>query len=359
MDFNVLNAPYNAPTDGLTDAYPAIQQAANDAMVGGGRLILPAPSAPGGYRLSKPISVTRALTARGDGYESYLANTLQQTGYRGTTLICGQTNGAFNVQSDEPFICEGLMIVHPLRPQGGLVSIQLDAGTTGSLHFNPDSVLRDVFILGADTAVKTINAALWTFDGVRVEGVYTCSFFIQNVNDPGDGDSTIVNCRSSGPPTWHIVIQSSGGLRIANTKMNGGTVGIYGSPNLTSPYQINPLLISGCSIEGTTYGVLLQRNVGNMGIGNVALNGNEIQGSVAAIMAQAAASGIWISQMIITGNVLRTTTGGNCIALSGVNDCGICSNVLCSDGASGVTGLALSGNNNVQTGFNLKGAGVA
>jgi hypothetical protein len=129
----------------------------------------------------------------------------------------------------------------------------------------------------------------YVIDHCNFQNSVTYGAYLQCINSPGSGDHTIINCTFSGAPTDQLHIKSGGGLRVVNNKFNGGSQGIYIDGSVATTQGIAPLIITGNSIEGASFGILAQRPSGTEAMGAFAITGNEINCS-AGIVFQASVS---------------------------------------------------------------------
>ncbi|SHH46880.1 Right handed beta helix region [Bradyrhizobium erythrophlei] len=168
---------------------------------------------------------------------------------------------------------------------------------------------------------------------------------------------------SSGAVTNSIVVQSGGGLRIVNNKINHNQQGngIAILPNVVTTQAISPFFIQNNSIEGCVIGILFQRPAGvTEQVGNVLITGNEIIGNNIAINMQNSGTNPtvpWILGGVINGNFIYAGSGGFGMNIGGATGFNIVGNQL---NGPGSTGLFVDGTSTSLIGQfgNNKGASV-
>jgi len=344
---------------GVADDSTAIQASINGAQLTGGVSFGP----PGSYKVAVGLSITGRVSFWGVGYEGSAVNVSATTGYKSTTLVCGQTINCISVSTPSPVLLERFQITYPLTPTVGTAAITLDAPGGGTIA-NVDSVLRDIQIIGADIGVKTVNAGTFTIDRIRIDGAKSYSAYLQWVNQPGSGDSNITNSIFSGGPSAHLNVLSGGGLRIVNNKLNSPNlgIGIAVVPNQVTSQGITPFFVANNSIEGTLFGMLFQRGAGiTETVGPAMLiTGNEFIGSTNGIAMQASATNPtvpWILGGTISGNYCQTGSGQTCFGIGGASTLNLVGNT-CFGGGSTCIAIDPTTTDHIGNTGNNKGAGV-
>jgi len=354
--FNVV--AFGATGNGVTDDTAAIQAAINAAQVAGGQVLIPA----GSYKITAALAITSMVTILGVGYQGDQINLLQSTGYKASVLVCGTNNGCFSIATNGSVLIEKLQIVYPSRPSAGIAAIFLDAAA-GPTSFNAYSTFRDIHVIGADIGFKTGSATSYTVDRCNFQGCWNLSMDLKCINNPGAGDNNITGCTlSSSAVAAHILMESGGGQRIVNNKLNGGAIGIYILSAVATAFGMSPTIISDNSIEtlnNNAFGILAQRPSGTEGLGAFVISGNEINiagTSGQGIQFQASVSSPatpWIIGGTINGNYINATqTGMNVDGASGV--------VISANTITGATNGIIVGANtdHIRQSSNAFGTGV-
>ena len=284
--------------DGVADDTAAIQACIANAQVSGGVIIAEI----GDYKTTSCLSVTKTITIQGQGYAGH-----RQYPAAINASVFRPTANFLCVASNTPVFLERFQI-HYAPGVNTAKGIILD-GSGGTLSYNTDSIIRDVFIINANQCVVSVNVSRLRFDNNTLEGCGQVSMITAHVANPDGGDSFIANNTFSGQPTFaHLLYISGGALRIINNKFNGGgNAAIYILPD---PCSGNPPLagfggpfITGNSIEGTPYGMIVQQQPGceNARLDLLHVVGNEFGATL---------KGIWFRDGSISGGWIRTVTVG-------------------------------------------------
>jgi hypothetical protein len=289
---------------GSGDHTVALQAAINAAISTGRVLQLPAKQ----INASAPLAVAGPLTIRGTGCGSDLSSSPF-----GTRIVCSSAFKLFNV--DTPYGCEfrDLSIIMPsaLPSTAGAVGISLTA--SGAQNLN--SRIVNCRFAYCDIAIETQRAALWD---ISRNAFYSnnIGIYVRNGFNADSGDSIISNnfmTMATGISGIFGIYQvSSGGLRIAGNKLNGGNYSyVMALEDLTGApaTATSILLVSNNTMEGCDNGVMLFTRAGAVGTYQlISIVGNEIGvGGVAGarnIYIPADANGVWINDLTIAGNVL-------------------------------------------------------
>jgi len=200
-----------------------------------------------------------------------------------------------------------------------------------SIDENRGSIFNNVYISQFYTGIQFDKASSWSITDCGIAEFKKFGVWVKNTNNADSGDSGIVNTgiTTSVSGTVSVYINSSGGLKITNSKLNGGGTGIYLNPQTGNT---SDLLVSNTSIEGmTSYAVYLGGSGGYTWT-NIVLNGNQI----------ACTNGIGITidnsvgQMVISNNVIQVTgSSGSCgVIVSSGSGFSISDNVFYNTGST-------------------------
>ncbi len=290
-----LKDDFGAIGDGVADDTLAAQAWINAAQLYGGNAVAPV----GKYKTG-PLFATNNFRMIGEGYAS-----AQTYPVANNATVFLPTANFLKYTAATPFTMENIQINYPPGPCR-YTAIEIDA-PVGAI--NHDSILRDLFVINANIGVSAVRCARFNWDHIVMEGCQAASAYVRNLTNADGGDQTIVNSVFSGQPSGgHILYGSGGGLKIANCKMNGGNCAIYCSPDPGALAGFGDLFVTGCSIEGCTYGIIFQRGAAHGTFGTVCITGNEIAGQI-AIWARDDGGGNWLQLVSVTGNVIIGPTG--------------------------------------------------
>jgi hypothetical protein len=160
--------------------------------------------------------------------------------------------------------------------------------TTGAaLYFNVSGgspnvltypVVQNMTILNIPTSVQFVNAAQFIVDNCNLLNWSVTGINIANTYLSDMGDSSISNCfintGVTSTTSLGIFHQSSGGLKVVNTKILGGGSGYVMGWNGTNSADI---FFSNCSIEDTyNFGMYFSRYSGSGSVGSIMIQGCEI-----------------------------------------------------------------------------------
>ncbi len=212
--------------------------------------------------------------------------------YGGSIIHLTGTQGLSTFTADPLFIND---LSIDANPRATTIYLDAPAGST-----NTDSVIKDVHIVNTGYGLAMGSASRFNVDHLVVDGAASASVWVRNINFPDGGDATIQNSIFSGQPTAHLYYASAGDLRFLNNKCNGGSSSIQMALNTGSLAGTGTFQIKGCSLEGATYGILLQSPQRQIFDG-VYIEGNEIACSSAGIWVQV--NGNWLESLLITDNI--------------------------------------------------------
>lgn len=343
--------------DGVTANDTAWQAALSAAVAIGGKLAIP----PGSFLLNTTLVINGRVTIEGVGCQgdngliygnatTAAAFPTNPSGWMASVLVCGTNNGAFIAHTQQAVTLKSFQIFYPAQPSASTVAIALFSAT-GTSGVNTFNVMRDLCIIGSYNAMTIDNCLDFVMDsvifldnwGIPLQLTTGNSVqFTGATNAASFGDSTITNCtffNTVGP--YHIELLRYGGLRIVNNKFNitPNAAILIGPANYTDPgnpsnheFSVEPLIITGNSIEGSPTGILFQPNATSHGLcDQVVITGNQIWATTSCIsVAGGTVYPQWVSGVAITGNVLLfgNATGQYGVALGGANSVTISGNTF-------------------------------
>lgn len=157
------------------------------------------------------------------------------------------------------------------------------------------------------------DAYAWEFVGNYVASAVNAGVYVGNTTTADDGDSTVERNLFSnmGAAATSVYQVSSGGLRVANNKMNGGLYGYF--MELASGATTSILLIVGNSIENQTHsGIVVNNTAGSGGMSQIIIANNQLAYQpypINCLDPQAFAT-----TAVISGNVIVCASGADTIA---------------------------------------------
>lgn len=223
----------------------------------------------------------------------------------------------------------------PTKTSGAAIQFSPATGESSYMHF--ENVTFVSFPIGIDF----VAASLWKIIGCDFLSYTIAGVQVANENVADSGDSVITGCVFNNPySTGSGVLQkSSGGLKIIGNKFLGGSRGytmyLYGSTSV--------LIFSGNSVENMYDQCMAFDQYPPNGalFKNITITGNEFSVGDVAIQTGAAT---FIEEMVISGNVINMGASGSnaCIALTGVTDFIIDSNMIKGNGGLGSSAINLT-----------------
>lgn len=321
---------FDAVGDGTSDDTTALQNAINAAQSTGRPLFIPV----GTYKTTTGLIVTAPIYIFGAGpYKSIIRPTSGTNGINISPAILskGPTFENFGIAYSSP------------AASGDGINVTASSGEVDGAYF------RNLAITNAFNGIYFIRAAYWTVDGCAITDSGQSGVFVENQNNIDAGDSTITNSIIFNPTvtgsTNGIVWRGSGGLRISNNKINDVQTGI----NIQMPSaggNTGDILITGNSIEavglaGVQNGISLQR-LGTTGtLHSVLMTGNQLNGWANSINVLLDATGPWITNLTVLGNIIWGNTGAasNGIIVNSVANFVVSDNALRSGGVAGSVAL--------------------
>lgn len=381
---------FGATGNGLTDDTIALQNAINAAQNAfGAELYIPA----GKYKITAQLNVTKHLAIRGAGSQNIgnLAGVWQSGGgvtpitavTAGTAILPSSTIAAFVINTPDTVQIRDLAIAYltVATPATGTTAINFGI-SAGNSNFG--SLIENVVISGADRGVQFTNCLSQIVRGCTFWECQSYSVFVSNTagsSIASTGDYAIEgNTFVSGSTASmsHFYAQSGGGMRIVGNKFNtAGSVnnsyGININPT-SSGVSIEPVVITGNSIEGVRVGIQFSPGNATATITQSVIAGNQIWGSNSGpagisgraiqLTAASASFGQPTSGVIIAGNFLNVDGGGtsstSIIYIQNTSNVNIASNVYGVVSSAGTTALSQTSslNSNINTNANAASPGV-
>lgn len=296
---------WGAIPDGVTDDTGAIQSTINYAQTQSnpGPVYLPA----GSYKISSNLAVTRGVRIFGDGMNS-------------TIIYPSVSTTAFAVNTPQAVQISGMLINYSTAQNAGLyaITITASAGQQNSL-----SVLRDVQIANANSGVQFTNADLFLMDHCFIENFPNFGVQVSNAVDIDNGDSIITNSTffeyiyTTG---IGVDFLSSGGLRVENNKFGAEAYGVllnYATDAGSSIPNTAQLIVTGNSFDTvTSAAVQLQRQTNTDVFNSVIIANNLMPDCGNGVVVPLDANGVWLSSLIIMGNVYLSPATGSPVGVS-------------------------------------------
>jgi len=208
---------------------------------------------------------------------------------------------------------------------------------------NQGSYFENVLVYHFPTGIKFNAASNYTLIGCKLIENLDVGVYVQNTNNADSGDSSIDNCDfiSTSSNAIGVFQSSSGGLKVCNSKFNGGRYGYF--LGLDSTESTSNLLMSNVSIENMTVAAIqLSRMSGSASFSHVCLSNMQI--AICKNGIQVDASG-FMSKLTITGGSISLTSGvgTSAIGLGSVADFNI-------------GGMSIIGNGGSPTGISIAAA---
>jgi hypothetical protein len=295
VDASVRANWFGAVGDGTTDDTAALQGAITVAELLGRTLQY----GDGNFKITTALSTAKSIRHLGTGP---LTSVIKPAG----------TISAFSHDGTLAPTFESLGVDYASAASSGTAGFNITSSSGEAGYFHA----WNVRVHNAYNAFNFVKASQWTVDGCELIDSVQAGFFVQNTNNVDSGDSTIVNNLIFNPSatgsTSGLIWRSSGGLRFSNNKINNFKYGL--NIQLASGASTGDLLITGNSIEsvgfaGVDSGILIQR-LGTTGtLHSVVITGNQLNGWATAIQVPLDATGPWLSNLSIVGNVIYGNTG--------------------------------------------------
>ncbi|PDT71743.1 hypothetical protein CO683_00865 [Bradyrhizobium ottawaense] len=296
VDDSINVKVFGAKGDGSTDDTAAIQAAITAYQGTGATIFLPR----GAYKVSSPITITGTLRLVGES-RSGAAIT-----WTSTTLY------VLNINTAQQVFIERITFNGPASATAGNV-ITLDGPAPVGNQF---SYIRDCGFAQGYTHIATLSACDWTIENCTFSGYVAYGTYVSDTLNNDAGDSYIGGCTYSAYAANAVAIEqvSSGGLKIANNKILGGSYGYRLDLTSTGPSTVD-LLMNGNSIENQiTAAIVLSRPAGSVQFGSVVIDGNQIGGAGSAVSSSwvgisTDTNAGWLSRLIISDNLILLPVG--------------------------------------------------
>jgi hypothetical protein len=274
---------FGARCDSSTDDAGAVQAALNAAQIFFGTVIFP-----GWCRIASGLNVTTGLiTIEGDGWNC---------GLKPDNAV-----NAITINTPNEVILRDFAINYAASPStGGAIVVTAASGSE-----NKGSVFENLSIYGASSGINFIQASYYHVNKCEIFG---CTYAIinRNNNNGDSGDSSIIDCLLLQSYNCAIYFGSSGGLRIANNKINVAPAGII--VGLDNGVTTTGLYIQGNSIEGISGDCIRLSRVGSTGsMFAIIISDNELVGQVGLNVISGAP---WITGLSFTGGTFQGLAGG-------------------------------------------------
>ncbi len=276
--FNVRN--YGAVGDGSTDDTSSINSAIaalNSATVG--TLYFPATTSY--YKTTAALTtITATCTIRGDG-----AGVNITTGHYCSVIQCNSATVDLFAVTSSSALFRDLAIVNNAS---GTPSAGSAIHVTGS-NLNQAVCYDNILVSGFYRNIVSDNGISWWMRGCFLINAVDALMQIQNTVNVDFGDWSISDSSFFAGALSVLVggirILSSGGGKIVNCKFNIASPGtLYAAvvANLTGTNATSDLLVSNCSVENSTYGIIVQTTGSGAFYLNVIISGCEFLTNTAA-----------------------------------------------------------------------------
>jgi hypothetical protein len=314
----------------------------------------------GTYKITTALGVTSSITIEG---------VLGGNGNSTSVIQPSTSISGINVNTPNPVTFRDFAVNYASAASTSTNAISLTA--TGAANINSGSRFDRLAITNAGNAFSIGQAQYFVIRACLVQGIPSGGTGVTMDNssytNPDTGDSTITECTFTLPAAASngVLINSFAGLRVVNNKIiAAGTGGTGINLNLKNGITSSLLKVIGNSIEGMSNGIILQRAGTTGSFTNVVIANNEFEpgAGAAAVNNPTDANGVWLNNVMISGNIIfgpttSTSSFGYIVkAASGVQ---ISSNLTISNSSTnGFQALATTGSNNCTLGPNGHGAGL-
>ena len=221
---------------------------------------------------------------------------------------------------------------------------------TASSGENSGTRIDSVNVVVFPVNITMSPASNWVIANSWLQEASQQNLLIANANNPDSGDSTIVaSTFSNSNAVPSIVWNSSGGIKVIGSKINGGTFGFFVGFNGTA--STSDILINGTSIENMTSSAIeLSRSSGTSTVSNIEIVGNQLAINANAVSTDG--SGAFYNVVVGDNVITMSSTTGSAIALTAVNGFYVGGNSIFGNGGS-PSGIAIStGSTNGKIGKN-------
>lgn len=328
-----------------TDNAGALQAWVDAACAVGGFAYIP----PGSYKSTAEIIGTDHCYVLGTGmpfdkglFWNANQNVTQWGGWKGSVIVPSPGTNGLTFKTLAAVQIAGISIIYPKQApaNSGVTAFKLaNDGTSGNLQVA--STIENCWANGADRGYQIVDCYSWAIRNCYSTEHQTFGIYVTDTtgfSKTSYGDWLIEGGQyysgSVSGPFAHILLAGGGGGKIIGVKTNtAGSVNynqtsavqISPDPNISGT-SFEPLTITGCSFEGTFYGVNFYQNTGSDAtVSLAALSGNQIWAAVPiAVQGQSAGfvTGLDISGGALQAQGANTTNismaGAKSVDISGV-----------------------------------------
>ncbi len=284
---------FGAAGNGSTDDTTAIQSAITYAQTASYNNTATSLYFPcGNYKVTTgTLSITNSINLVGAGRDC-------------TKISWTDTTGdLLTIATDNPVTIDDILFSGP----GSYTAASGSAITVGgSSTANAHSRFSNLRFTGGYNQFTTTSAYVWVLDNCSFSSFVNHAVTVSNTNNVDAGDSSIINmlAANGGASAVSIYQVSSGGLKITNSKLNGGLNGYQ--MQLASAAATSDFLMSNTSIENMTgTAILFQSDGGGAIFANIALSNNQL--SINANGISIASNGF--GSVSLSGGVITSVTG--------------------------------------------------
>lgn len=289
---------FGAVGDGVTNDAVALQNAINAAATLRLGLWLGNKS----YLTMTSLTVASAMTIRGSGKTASM-------------LVLGASIVGLIVTAASPVVLTDFGIT-PAGGVTGTFGIQF-APATG---YNTESIMRDLQLIGLSRCIDAQAAAYFTVDNVTFDLFTSIGLLVRNTSAPDAGDSCVSNSVFLAATTVETGIQqqSSGGLKVVNSKFLNGAFGFR--LLLDAGVNTGALLLDNDSFEGQSGAAIqLSQNAAGGTFHSAEITGCQFNLTPQAIsVLDIYVAPGWLTDLSISGGSAWINAAGQGINLDGV-----------------------------------------
>jgi hypothetical protein len=315
------NPPYNAVCNGSAPASAAIQAAINAGIASGAAVRFH-----GNCFLNATLTINSAVDFGG----TYIGYGLSQAqGHEvfttGSYLTVAPNINGFTITTPKPVNLQNFA----MSPPPATASTGVGIFVTDASYVNQGSIFSNLYITAFADCINFENAGTWTIRDTFITACTTSAVRIRDVFNPDGGDSSMYNVTINGSAGVDSIIQeSSGGLKLSGSKINGGRVGL--NINLANGANTGILEVVGTSIEGVNIPINLQRQGATGAYQAVQIVGNHLRGDTAGIQVPTDPTAAWLTGVNIAGNSI--ICAASCINIDSTIGLSIGPNVIWNTG---------------------------
>ena len=297
----------------------------------------------GAFRVTSPITLTRAVTIRGAGLLDTFIQTEDLTGH---TFV---TSGTTGVGANSRFTFQDLTFsVTGTKTAGAAIYATSTTGPTAQYQLT----IQHTWCAHYYTCFQLENSSYAHILDNHLEDVRGYGIIVNTSANPDAGDNLLQGNVLVGTGAVGIYVRTSG-QRIIGNKILGFRIGIAADPISTTVPMID-LQIMHNSVElQADYNILMQTSLNGSLLGNSVISGNELAvvgytglGFPSPLGAAALAISGNVQHLVISNNALQTSTvNGKSIMLTGngfgfePNVFSITGNTITANSAAGGTGI--------------------